>query len=80
MIKRFRSYQLLWPLVAPYRFKIAQAFFALLMASAFTLTLPILVKLIVSAALANDLVGLQWGFVYVLGASLGLGLFSAYRF
>ncbi|MDC3181126.1 ABC transporter transmembrane domain-containing protein [Gammaproteobacteria bacterium] len=80
MKNRFASYHLLWPLLEPFKWKMLQAMCALLAASGFTLLLPILMNHIVSAALISDLVQLQYGFMGLLLASIGLGFFSAYRF
>ena len=80
MVNHFHSYRLLKPLLVQYRWRVVQAVVALFMASACTLALPMVIKEIVTAAVAEDLVRLQLGFLVTLGIALGLGITSAYRF
>lgn len=68
------------PLFVQYRWHVVQAILALFLASAFTLALPMMIKEIVTAAVAEDLAQLQTGFLVTLCVALGLGVASAYRF
>lgn len=77
---KFESYRLITPIVLAYRWRLIQAVVALISASILTLCLPLAVRVIVDAGVANNLPAMKRGFILLLVIALSLGFASAYRF